>query len=848
VTTSAGSIVIVIMVMHARMLDLCAHSEPRHKPVGTQDRSASSPKAEGKRRTQVHCQTIWVVWSLLFAILHCPRQSTIMRYLFLVLSIAVATSVHGALDEPFTSSFSALKHAPCVSLFYRNGRLGCGTEEHSVQVGKLVYFRGNLPNTPFPYVALVDDFDLTEPSLNTLMYAKVGGFLKGILVLNSTKSNGEKNQNVFYSPASKTPLGDGSPSVDLNFGYTAYQWNSIGQGLTESDFYGVPMAFVPDSDVADSLRQGALSSTDHDSIYAELNYYMGPDNVTSLECLGWKDIVDNAWNPKCLPLAGTSVWATPGSPPQANEKNNRDLSSSSGKPVFMLAAGMDATSMFHDISPGANAAASNILTILMAAKLIGNAMSDSELDALPNRIVFALFQAETYGFTGSRNFLHDLAYPGFSCKTGLVRSVSKLGDKSDFGCLSPLRPSIRFADLGAIAGMLSIDQVGHAVADGILYVHADQNNDNYGNYLVNLLKYSSTGAFSVTKSSIADNGNGYPYPPSPLTSLLKLSEGAVGGAVLSGYDYSFTGKVSYHSVHDSANVFQFELETVAAAATIAARAALAVAYDDGTYSGQGDYSTPSKYAKNLIPELSSSDSTLVELANCFLYDGNCNLIAKYSAMEAANERSRTGNIVQSGSSLGTPPSYYVGPYSGSYGQPFVQVGDKVYGAYNGSDFGKKSSDAISMQPRQVEGAIHALFNDFLGRGSTSSTGSNSPLSCKKWADCVGVDYCLASGDTATCSGSGQCVCQRAHYHVALDEALLPAENMPTGYFVINDNDAGSSPIYTEPFWSPSVGVRVYREVGVLPGVITLASGLAVGATSLFGALMLKVGLKKEKLY
>ena len=65
--------------------------------------------------------------------------------------------------------------------------------------------------------------------------------------------------------------------------------------------------------------------------------------------------------------------------------------------------------------------------------------------------------------------------------------------------------------------------------------------------------------------------------------------------------------------------------------------------------------------------------------------------------------------------------------------------------------------------------------------------------------------------------------------MALDEALVAAPNMPTGFFEYgNNDDAGVSPVYTEPYWSPSVGVRVYRDVGPWPGVFALVAGLAVG--------------------
>ena len=743
------------------------------------------------------------------------------------------------LDKPFTSSFARLEHAACTSLFYRNGRLGCGTEDTSLQVGQLKYFDGSLPDMNKPYVAVMDEEMLTADSINTLVSAR-GGYLQGILVLNSTSEEDEGKNNQYYSPDSQYPRGYGTPSANLNYGTNAYAWNPKGQGLFEIDMHGIPMAYVIDSDVSKSLREEAQSVSEAagDNIVAEFNYYMGPDKMNSAECLAWKDVATGQWNPKCLPIGGTSVWATPGSPPSYG---NSDDSNANNRPVVVLAAGMDSTSMFHDISPGANTAASNILTVVMAARLIGKYVSDSTLDSLPNRIVLALFEAEQYGFVGSRSFFKDVAYPGFECKSSIVRSVSRLGDKSDLACINPVRPSMKFTGLGQIKGMLSVDQLGYLLGDGIMYVHADNNNDMYGAFLANILKRSGTNNFSVTSASVSNNNNAYPLPPSPLTSLLHLSEGAVGGAVLSGYDYAFTNKVPYHSHRDSADYFSVNLKSIAAAATIAARSILAAAYDNGSY----DYATSATYAKNLIGEMSYDDADLVALANCLFHNGQCDLIQKYSSVDAANERIRFGRNMGSPNPMSKASNFYAGVYHRYYGQPVVAVGDQLYGAYNGKDYGNKDSDAIHILPEALESAIHGLFNDYLGRGSNSN---GAFTSCKTISDCGNVDYCSAEGDRATCTGGGVCVCERASYHVALDEALLPAENKPAGYFVLNGNDEGISAMYTEPNWSNDVGVRVYRDAGWLPGFLSLAAGVAVGSASIFAAFVLRVGLKKEKLY
>lgn len=779
--------------------------------------------------------------------------STSSMLIFLFSLLLLCFSGDALLDEPFSSSYSQLNHAACTRLFTREGSSGCGTESRDVAKGHLIYFdNNNIPTSGSEdHVAVFEDYDLTAENLDLLLQSDRSN-LKGILVLNSTSasssssgsSNQKSSQYSIQSPDSRMPQGYGTPSQNVNYGYTSYSWNSKGQGLFDYNLYNIAMAYVPDSDTAQSIRQNANGSNQDgiNDIVAEFSYYMGPQEMNSLDCLAWKDEADGAWNPKCLPLGGTSVWALAGTPPINGNQ----------RPVVLLSAALDATSLFHDLTPGANTAASNILTVLMAARLIGANIKDEVLDALPNAIAVALFQGESYGFIGSRSFLRDVDYPGFQCQSELVPNAQTNDKNKEYACLSPLRVSMKFADLGPIAGVLAVDQVGHAVADGIIYVHADQNDDQVGYRLANLLKYSSTDKFSVAYSSAGNNGNGYPYPPSPLTSLLQLSGGSVGGAVLTGYDYSFTNKVAYHSHLDTAHNFDVELDTIAAAATVMARAAVAFAYDDGSYSENNDYQTPAAYAKNLIPELGQGDEMLVELAQCLFYDGGqCDAIQRYSKMEAANSKTKSGISVSGMDAFPQPPNYFVGVFNYYYGQPFVQVGDKVYGSYNGSDYGKHSSDAVTLVPSQLESALRGIFNDFLGQASIPSDddGNSKAQSCKKLADCANIEYCANDGDVATCTGGGQCVCERAHYHIALDEALEAALNEPTGFFQLNENlDTGISPIYTEPYWSPSVGVRVYRTVGQLPGIVTLVVGIAVGAGSFFAALVLKVGLKKEKLY
>jgi nicastrin len=783
---------------------------------------------------------------------------------------STSSSTKVSLDQPFQSSFKNLKHSPCVTLYTRSGREGCGTVERDVQSAPVYYYDGKSQLNPgSAFTAVIEEFQMTAELINNLVTSNVNGDLKGILVLNSTDS---ENTDDYYSPGPMYPLGYGTLSASLSYGDIQFPWNGNGDGLIQVDLFGIPMAYVNEWEASNYLRDVAKDSSRAAKIVASFNYYMGPDGITSADCLAWRDVGDSKWNPKCAPLGGLSVWGHAGSPPPVlnnvqyvNNNNNEneeeaeneaegeggarrlqnDGNDSNVRPAIVVGGSIDATSMFHDLAPGANTAASNILALMMAAYLIGENVNDFTLDALPRRIVFGFFQGEAYGYLGSRTFFRDVL--GFRCYSGKVNSVSH-DEKSDLACLNPLRPSLKFSDLGSIAGMLAVDQVGIPLSDGVLYVHND-GSGGMGTFMANVLKTQGTQYYNVASSAAGENSNqenGFPMPPTPLQSLQSLTGGAIGGAVLSGYDYVFAKRPPYQSQLNSVLNKKMNYKSIAASATLLARTALAAAYDAGDY----DYQEAADYAYKMIPELSYNNDVLVELGDCLFTNGNCKMLYKYANMEALNERDYTGFGIGTGISLGTPPSYYVSIYNMYYGQPFVQVNGKVYGGYNGDKYGKKKSDAIGMQPRMLEQALRNMLHDFLGRGSVvdENGGRLQKQSCKKRSDCSSVQYCNADGDFATCSGQNECVCSRGYFHIAKDEAIEPALNNATGFFVPSVSDAGISPLYTEPYWDSSVGVKVYRDTDTTPGFVTLGAGFATVILCFFVTVIVKVSMKKAKVY
>jgi len=780
-----------------------------------------------------------------------------------------------------------------------------------------------------PYVAVIEEQYYTSENVAKLVYfasqyaagdaygtVAEGGPLRGVLVIASdaSSSSSENNGVQHPSPEPLAPQGDDTPSQPLTVG-SSYEWNAnnAGDGLANADMYGLPTAYVADVNTANYLRsvaseQSAViiskggedgSSTTsvtatasnaaaYPSIVSEFNYYMGPDEVDAKKCLGWKD-ADGEWSPRCAPLGGNSVWSVAGSPltlgyggesdnANDNEDGGENDANNNNRPVILLATSIDSTSMFHDLSPGANNAASNTLTLLLAAQLVGSSVKDDVLDSLYGQIVFGFFQGESYGYMGSRRFLKDVL-EGFQCTEGNegVPSVYKKKDEANTqrGCLHPLRADLTFQNLGQVRGMIAVDQVANLGGSKNLYVHggaATDGESGYAGFLSEViveLSANDEGGYVAQASSVQDQEDDdgvSPLPPTPLSSLVQLSSSAVGGVVLTGYDDAFVANSLYHSHLDSASSkYQtIDKDAIASAATLIARTAIAAAYQDAN--NEVDSETASNYASQLIPEpVSSSSATFTTLYKCLFEDGNCETFLSYGTVERTNDAARTGSDLGMGVPLGTPPSYYTSIYDSSNGQAFLRASGKYYGSLMPDEAGKDSEpiknygvddeDVFLVRPSLLEMSIFGLLNNYLGKGSLaeqSEDGSDPALTtCKSTKDCSSVSYCnseSSSSTTPTCAG-GSCVCgTRSHYHPALDEALTAAANVGTGMFELGEEDEGISALYTEPYWSNYVGVRVYNDAGNTPGVYASSLGAVFALACIGFVWRFKKTMVKEKVY
>eukprot|EP00587_Corethron_hystrix_P001761 CAMPEP_0113308368 /NCGR_PEP_ID=MMETSP0010_2-20120614/6830_1 /TAXON_ID=216773 ORGANISM="Corethron hystrix, Strain 308" /NCGR_SAMPLE_ID=MMETSP0010_2 /ASSEMBLY_ACC=CAM_ASM_000155 /LENGTH=765 /DNA_ID=CAMNT_0000163387 /DNA_START=334 /DNA_END=2628 /DNA_ORIENTATION=+ /assembly_acc=CAM_ASM_000155 len=743
---------------------------------------------------------------------------------FLCFLPALVPALDITLDEPFQSSLASLPHSPCTALFTRNGRFGCGAPSRDPLEGVLLSWAGMekgegpinsstssdaTQNGPIKFVAVFPDgtMDANAVEILTGTYGGEGGDgkvkLVGILVVNATAPQGMTISD-YTSPTAASPQGENTPAADLTYD-PEYEWNSAGDGLSYLNLGKTPGAFVADADVASyvlstaqeqasSLSKNFAKTASSPLVSAKMMYYMGPEDATTESCLSWKDKYDDELSPKCLPLGGNSIWAIAGTraDPSAANKNKRS--------VVMIASNLDGPSMFHDTTPAANAAAGNILTAIMAAKAIGS-FTDDILDSFKRQIAFGFFQGEKYGYIGSRSFLSDAYFPGLDCKKEVTQDDSMAYDAGRATCMHPLRPTLGFRELGEMYGMLSVDQIAVPETADTLYVH-----DDGTTIAANVLKQLSFGDVQVVNEGNED------VPPSPTSSLMKMSGGTLGGAVLAGYSEAFSDPY-YGTYKDSASLRDIDLDSIAAAATIAARAAVSMAYYDAD-DDDNDLDNAVAFAQNNVAKISSDDEVLLLMANCLFYDGKCKFLEQYESVEDENDKARVGQSLSQYEHLGTPPSFFAGVYSFMYGQPYIASKGGYYGSLLETDL-KNEDWRVTAHPSVLETSILGLLNDMLGRGSKG----HKNITCSSTKQCQNQSICSGSdGDYAVCAGGKICVCSRARFHPALDPAFVPLEGELPGMFEMQYNetyDDGSSPAYTEPFWSADVGISIFRTSAVV---------------------------------
>eukprot|EP00842_Homolaphlyctis_polyrhiza_P001610 jgi/Hompol1/244/HPOL_000393-RA len=237
---------------------------------------------------------------------------------------------------------------------------------------------------------------------------------------------------------------------------------------------------------------------------------------------------------RCIPIGGSSVWST----------FSTNITPADNKPIVFVTSKFDSVSFIHDFSFGA-ARKSGLVAMLAAVEALSRLPANASMSSLSKNVVFSAFEAETWGFAGSKRFVDDLA--SFNC-------VSPGPSQYCNGkCASPCRLTTDFTAIkfDKIESVIEFDTIGDITRPGSATANYFLHVDSVGiqtTSLVNAFKTTATiapfnGSSSISLSinpAFTSTTNNRLPPSSAMAFLAKRS--SISALVISDYQTQFSNR------------------------------------------------------------------------------------------------------------------------------------------------------------------------------------------------------------------------------------------------------------------------------------------------------------------
>uniref|UniRef100_A0A3B5MQJ6 Nicastrin n=1 Tax=Xiphophorus couchianus TaxID=32473 RepID=A0A3B5MQJ6_9TELE len=405
---------------------------------------------------------------------------------------------------------------PCVRLLNSTHQIGCQSSL-SGDVGVLHVLESE-ENLDFvlrngrnpPYMVIMESSLFTR----SVMMKLKNGFSRvaGVAVVEPTS-----NPPDGFSPHTRCP-NENTGVYSENYGpglahCNTTKWNPLGNGLSYEEF-DFPIFSMKDDNDTQLLRQCYMdhnrpvngSDPQYPLCAMQLSSHMSA--VTSTPTCMRR----NSINMVCDPLSDQNIWA-PSKPLNTTQNGHK-----ANESVIIVSARLDSRSFFSEIGPGAESAASGLVTLLAAAHALRNATQDAQLD---RTIFYTFFHGETFDYIGSSKMVYDM-------------------EKNQF----PI-------DLDNVHSVLEIGQVGlHSSSN--LWLHTDpvsMRNSSIQEEVKNLIANLNSAAAGLNVS-VKEPGVTQPLPPSSFQRFLRARP--FPGVVIEDYNSSFSNKY-FQSMFDNAD-------------------------------------------------------------------------------------------------------------------------------------------------------------------------------------------------------------------------------------------------------------------------------------------------------
>ena len=479
----------------------------------------------------------------------------------------------------------------------------------------------------------------------------------------------------------------------------------------------------------------------------------------------------------CLPLGGFSVLSLF---PPLSEEELVGMNESNSPPAIWAVSNIDSSALFHELSVGADAPLSGLITMLAAARTLGsfykNKLSSGNLKKsgiFRKHIVFAGLMGEPWGNMGSRRLLWEL-YSNSSHLTGFnISSADVLLEIGQVG------NAVKYEE-----GSSKAKENNHPASRGNskalkLFLYSSSRTEMTRaqlerlNNLQNAIKLSGNDCKSVSEVVVEDAGfniKSFP-PPASSEAFLRIQSNLTALAITE-FNDTFTN-AAYHSMYD--NIKNIDISSIVSSSELISRTLYRLSTaTSGLENLEASAFEASEEAADLEIDMAALEKRIKSLIECIVstdFRLDCPLAKRI--MNSPQISSKRSNYIGILRSLPQDPQV-----------PNLELHSNIerfifnYLAFSTApdvpdDFDKDldidqnsntSSDSNSLGGKQSHD-MYAMLDDFASTRLTYRGSFDNKTTCKLSiaTDCPRGTVCVGNKDSKDSKGMGACVAATVRY-------------------------------------------------------------------------------------
>lgn len=334
-------------------------------------------------------------------------------------------------DRLHDKMYSTIYGSICFRRLNATHSTGCGSSLggsvgvlHLIQSSAEFEFLYHKPPAP-PYTLLMAPWLFNRQNILNVTSRAKGNIAGIVLIENGTNLDSFSHELKCPNPNS----GIKGQTCDAN-----QAWNPFGTGLLHENF-PFPIIYVKDKEYIQNLTDCYYKFNAHDFANQhnrrlcsiQIKSFMAAA-VNSKVCRRRTEKANNM-NPVnyCDPLHSRNIYSTLFDEPP--------MLQNLPKPIILVGARMDTTSMFDGIGLGAMDSLVPAVTLISTAHTLSKMIANTNEIASKYNVLFMLFNGEAYDYIGSQRFVYDLQHEALSLASNYSIKLDDIKLFIDIGSL-----------------------------------------------------------------------------------------------------------------------------------------------------------------------------------------------------------------------------------------------------------------------------------------------------------------------------------------------------------------------------------------------------------------------------